>query len=43
MGNIATTLSDYVILTNDNPRDEDELDIISDISNNSDNARRRIS
>lgn len=31
MGNIATTLSDYVIITNDNPRNENELDIINDI------------
>jgi len=31
MGNIATTLSDYVILTNDNPRTEDEKKIMNDI------------
>ncbi|MBQ3020897.1 MAG: UDP-N-acetylmuramoyl-L-alanyl-D-glutamate--2,6-diaminopimelate ligase [Bacilli bacterium] len=31
MGNLATELSDYVILTNDNPRCEDETNIIKDI------------
>ena len=31
MGNIATSLSDYVILTNDNPRTEDEKLIMKDI------------
>ena len=31
MGEIATRLSDYVIITNDNPRTEDENKIISDI------------
>ncbi len=31
IGEIVTRLSDYVILTNDNPRFEDELSIISDI------------
>lgn len=31
MGNIATRLSDYVILTNDNPRTEDEKLIMKDI------------
>lgn len=31
MGNIATDLSDYVILTNDNPRTENELNIMNDI------------
>ena len=31
MGEIATRLSDYVILTNDNPRCEDEKDIMNDI------------
>ena len=31
MGNTATKLSDYVILTNDNPRCEDEKKIMSDI------------
>lgn len=31
MGEIATKLSDYVIITNDNPRSEDPLKIINDI------------
>lgn len=31
MGDISVKLSDYVIFTNDNPRDEDEKKIISDI------------
>ncbi len=31
MGNIATSLSDYVIITNDNPRCEDEYLILEDI------------
>ena len=31
MGNIATENSDYVILTNDNPRTEDEKQIMNDI------------
>ena len=31
MGNIATNLSDYVILTNDNPRTEDEKNIMKGI------------
>ena len=31
MGNIATELSDYVILTNDNPRTENEENIMNDI------------
>ena len=31
MGNIATSLSDYVIFTNDNPRTEDPNKIMSDI------------
>ena len=31
MGSIATNLSDYVILTNDNPRTEDEKNIMNDI------------
>ena len=31
MGKIATNLSDYVIITSDNPRSEDPLDIIKDI------------
>ncbi len=33
MGNIASTLSDYVIFTNDNPRTEDETLIMKDIIN----------
>jgi len=31
MGDIASLYADYLILTNDNPRDEDEASIISDI------------
>lgn len=31
MGNIATELSDYVIVTDDNPRTEDEKSIVKDI------------
>ena len=31
MGNIATTLSDYTILTSDNPRTEDPAKIMEDI------------
>lgn len=31
VGEIAVTNSDYVIFTSDNPRDEDEMDIINDI------------
>ena len=31
MGDIASLYGDYLILTNDNPRDEEELDIINDI------------
>ena len=31
MGNIATKKSDYVIFTNDNPRNEDEKQIMDDI------------
>ena len=31
MGNISTKLSDYVIFTSDNPRYEEELEIINDI------------
>lgn len=39
MGNIATSLSDYVIFTNDNPRTEDPIKIMNDIvkDNNSKN------
>ena len=32
MGDIATDLSDYVIFTNDNPRYENEKDIMNDIT-----------
>ena len=32
MANIATSNSDYVILTTDNPRDENPLDIIADMT-----------
>ena len=31
MGNIASNLSDFVIFTDDNPREENELDILKDI------------
>jgi UDP-N-acetylmuramoyl-L-alanyl-D-glutamate--2,6-diaminopimelate ligase len=31
VGEIAVSNSDYVIFTSDNPRDEDEMDIINDI------------
>ena len=31
MGKIAQKYSNHVVLTNDNPRDEDEMDIINDI------------
>ena len=31
MGSIASTYSDHVIITSDNPRNEDELLIIKDI------------
>lgn len=34
MGLISTNLSDYVIFTNDNPRDENPSGIINDITNN---------
>ena len=33
MGKISTDLSDYVIFTNDNPRDEDPKNILFDITN----------
>ncbi len=33
MGIIATELSDYVIFTNDNPRNEDEMEIVNDMIN----------
>lgn len=31
MGEVASLYSDYLIITNDNPRNEDEMDIINDI------------
>uniref|UniRef100_A0A7C6A8W9 Mur ligase C-terminal domain-containing protein n=1 Tax=candidate division WOR-3 bacterium TaxID=2052148 RepID=A0A7C6A8W9_UNCW3 len=31
MGRIATELADYVVITSDNPRDEDPLEIIEEI------------
>ena len=31
MGHISTTLADFVIITNDNPRNEDENEIVKDI------------
>ena len=31
MGNIASNLSDFVIFTDDNPREENEIDILKDI------------
>ena len=34
MGSISTKLSDYVIFTNDNPRDEDPISILNDITIN---------
>ena len=34
MGYLSTKYSDYVIFTNDNPRDEEPKDIINDITNN---------
>ena len=34
MGRISTTLSDYVIFTSDNPRDEDPISIINDMTIN---------
>lgn len=34
IGDICTDLSDYTIFTNDNPRSEDEVSIISDITSN---------
>ena len=34
MGYLSTKYSDYVIFTNDNPRDEEPKDIIADITNN---------
>ena len=42
MGLISTTLSDYVIFTNDNPRNEDPKDIMYDITNNLKNTNYKI-
>ena len=42
MGLISTNLSDYVIFTNDNPRDENPIDIVNDIINNLKNTNYEI-
>ncbi len=42
MGCIATELSDYVIFTDDNPREENELSIIDDIIQNVDTSNYEI-
>lgn len=42
MGDIATKLSDYVIFTSDNPRNERPLDIIADIVQELDNKNYEI-
>ena len=42
MGVIATSLSDYVIFTNDNPRDEEPMDIINDITKDIDSNNYEI-
>ncbi|MDY3800449.1 MAG: UDP-N-acetylmuramoyl-L-alanyl-D-glutamate--2,6-diaminopimelate ligase [Bacilli bacterium] len=42
MGEIASLLSDYVILTNDNPRDENPKEIIREIKQNMNNNYRII-
>lgn len=42
MGIISTNLSDYVIFTNDNPRDENPNDIINDIVKNLSNSNYKI-
>ncbi len=42
MGNIATNNSDYVIFTNDNPRNENEKDIINDIIKDNKNSNYEI-
>ena len=42
MGNLATTNSDYVIFTNDNPRDDDPDSIIKDMTCNLDNNNYEI-
>ena len=42
IGEIVTNMADYVIFTNDNPRDEDELNIINDIIQNVDKKNYEI-
>src|SRR5574344_2162584 len=42
MGNIATSLSDYVIFTNDNPRGENPNDIMNDIVQKLDTTNYKI-
>ena len=42
MGKISTDLSDYVIFTNDNPRDEDPKSILNDITNELNNNNYEI-
>lgn len=42
MGSIATNLSDYVIFTSDNPRNEKPIDIINDIVQGLDNKNYEI-
>ena len=42
MGTISTELSDYVIFTNDNPRNEEPMNIINDIVQNLDNKNYEI-
>ena len=42
MGSISTKLSDYVIFTSDNPRYEDELEIIKDITFNIDSTNYEV-
>ena len=42
MGLISTNLSDYVIFTNDNPRDENPIDIVNDIINDLKNTNYEI-
>lgn len=42
MARIATTLSDFVIITSDNPRNEEPMDIIGDMVSNLDNTNYEI-
>lgn len=42
MGDIATSNSDYVIFTSDNPRDEDQMSILKDITINLDKKNYEI-